>query len=144
MTLRKKLSVLLITIFTLGIMASCTPEEIATFNTLNPDEQAAVIAGLQGRGSGQSRDCYEAIDKHFSGDKANMKKIVWRESRNNPTVKNPKSTASGCAQMLKMHDWRFAEVGCSPSQKFEPDCNVKAADHLYRQAGWSPWKLTDY
>ncbi len=32
-------------------------------------------------------------------------------------------------------------VGCTPAQWADPDCNVKAMLHLYREAGTSPWSL---
>ena len=68
--------------------------------------------------------------------------IVWRESRNTPTAANPRSTARGCGQMLlSLHGWRFTAVGCTPAQWADPDCNVKAMLHLYREAGTSPWSL---
>ena len=92
-----------------------------------------------------SADCYQAVDKHFSGNKAWFKKIVSRESGNNPAAANPSSSARGCAQLLmSLHSHRFTAVGCSPSQWANPDCNIKAANHLYVRAGSSPWALTNY
>lgn len=147
----------IIAIATTGVLAaaSCTPEEIAALNAASPEDQAAVIAGLQARESAKSRDCNEAIDRHFSGDKARMKKIVWRESRNNPTVANTKSHARGCSQlMLTYHAHLFAKVGCpdigskpwrdTSKQWADPDCNIKAANLLYDSTGWRPWALTNY
>ena len=136
-------SLILSTIIFLG--AGCTPEQVELFNKLTPIEQQAVINHVNNaQSTSESMDCYTAVDKYFTGDKARMKKIVKRESGNNPAAKNKNSTASGCVQALRMHDWRYAEVGCSASQKFQAACNVKVADHLYREQGWRPWKLTDY
>lgn len=89
----------------------------------------------------RSSDCYGALH-HFSGDHATARRVIHRESRNNPRAANPSSSARGCFQLLAMHDWRYYEVGCTPSQKLQAVCNVKAADHLYRAAGWSPWRAT--
>ena len=91
----------------------------------------------------RSADCNQAIDRHFSGNKAWFKGVVWRESRNNPSAANSRSTARGCAQLImSLHSHRFTAVGCSPRQWMDPDCNIKAADHLYRAAGSQPWALT--
>jgi hypothetical protein len=43
--------------------------------------------------------------------------------------------------LLSLHGWRFTAVGCTPAQWADPDCNVKAMLHLYREAGTSPWSL---
>lgn len=122
----KKLLAAVLFIF-LPLTAACTPEQMAAF---------------QAHLASQSADCYQAIDRHFpAGERAWFKGIVHRESRNDPTARNP-SGASGCSQlMLPLHNHRFHAVGCSPSQWANPDCNIKAAAHLYREAGRSPWRL---
>ena len=84
-------------------------------------------------------DCLGALP-HFSGDHENARYVIWRESRNDPMAQNERSTAAGCYQLLAGHAWRFEEVGCSWVQRYEPVCNTKAADHLYREAGWEPWR----
>ncbi len=86
----------------------------------------------------QPDDCLGALP-HFSGDHDDARYVIWRESRNDPTAQNERSTAAGCYQLLVKHSWRFDEVGCSWAQRYEPVCNTKAADHLYREAGWEPW-----
>lgn len=88
-----------------------------------------------------SSDCYGALH-HFSGSHAKARQIIYRESRNDPTAANSKSTARGCFQlMMSYHAWRFTAVGCTPSDWADAVCNVKAADHLYREVGWDPWNL---
>lgn len=115
---------------TVTLGTGCTPEQILTYGSLVKSPSA---------------DCYQAVDKHFSGDKNRMKKIVRRESGNNPSAANKSSSASSCAQLLfSLHGWRYEAVGCSKTQRYDADCNIKAADHLYREQGWRPWKLTDY
>ena len=127
------------------LLVACTPEEIAAFKTLSPEDQqkvaAAVIAEGQAREAARSTDCYGALH-HFSGNHSDARRIIHRESRNNPAAQNSRSSAAGCFQLLKMHSWRFDAVGCSWAQRYDAVCNTKAADHLYRQAGWSPWRLT--
>ncbi len=114
----------------------CTPEEVALFKSLTPEQQTAVLEARW-----PSEDCNAAIDRHWPGDKAWAKRIAWRESRNTPSARNP-SGASGCLQMmLPLHSRRFTAVGCSPSQWSNPACNIKAAWHLYAEVGPSPWNL---
>lgn len=133
----------IITLLTITFGAACTPEQVALYESLPSHKQEAVLAHLASNNS--SKDCYEAIDKHFSGDKERMKRIVRRESGNNPAAANKSSSASSCAQLLfSLHGWRYEAVGCSKAQRYDADCNIKAADHLYREQGWRPWKLTDY
>lgn len=136
-----KLKRVLITIATMGIvlLSACTPHQIEVFKTLNPEQQQAVLNHYSRQAA--SRDCYEAIDKHWHGDKSWARKIVHRESRNNPRAANTRSSARGCFQLLSMHDWRYHRVGCAPSQKLQPDCNTKAAWHLRVEAGRSPWRI---
>lgn len=119
---------------------SCTPEEVAFFNSLPDHKKQAVIDYINSEN--ESRDCNEAIDRHFSGNKEKMKRVVWKESTNNPRAQNARSSAAGCSQMLKIHAHRFNAVGCSWAQRYNADCNIKAADHLYREQGWRPWALT--
>lgn len=116
----------------------CTPAQVAWFrHEATPAQQRAVVAALSAQRP--STDCYGALH-HFPGDRATARQIIHRESRNNPRAQNPRSTAAGCFQLLRMHAWRFDAVGCSWAQRYQPVCNVKAAAHLYRAAGWSPWR----
>ena len=142
MSKTKKILLAIVSVFTLGLAVGCTPEQVAHFNSLPVAEQNAVIAQIQAaQAASTSSDCYQAIDKHWPGDKARARSIVWRESRNQPAAANSRSSARGCFQMLSMHNHRYTAVGCSPAQWSNADCNVRAAAHLYRQAGWSPWNL---
>lgn len=131
-----------------------TPEEQAAVDPHIPgiiaQRQAAVKraediaawgAAYDAQMASSSPDCYTAIDRHWPGDKARMRQIVWRESRNQPAAQNSSSSAAGCAQMLALHAHRFAAVGCSWAMRYDADCNIKAAAHLYRAAGWSPWNV---
>ena len=118
---------------------ACSPTQVSLFHSLPPEQQVQIVKGM-----GSSADCYEAIDKHFSGDKDRFKTIVKRESKGDPRAQNKSSSAAGCAQLLKIHAPRFERVGCSWAQRYESDCNIKAADNLYREQGLRPWKLTNY
>ena len=122
-------------------LTACSPEQIAIYNSLSPEGKEAVNAHYRSLAEQRSHDCYTAIDRHWPGDKNRARQIVWRESRNQPSAANPRSSARGCFQMLAMHNHRYSAVGCSPAAWSNSDCNVKAAAHLYRQAGWSPWNL---
>ena len=134
--------------FTLGVLigavaamllaaVGCTPEEVALWESLTPEQQAGVLTDAAR--SNTPTDCYGALH-HFPGDHGTARQIIWRESRNDPTAANSSSTARGCWQLLmSLHSWRFTAVGCSPAQWADPVCNTKAAAHLYSGAGWTPW-----
>jgi hypothetical protein len=124
-------------------LLACQPHEVAVFKTLSPEHQQNVLNTLSSRAPASSSDCYGALG-HFSGDHGMARKVIHRESRNNPAAQNRSSSAAGCFQLLSMHAHRFDAVGCSWAQRYNAVCNVKAADHLYRAAGWSPWRLTTY
>jgi hypothetical protein len=118
-------------------LAACTPHQVETFKTLDPASQRAVLDALS-----TPTDCYQAIDRHWPGDKEWARAIVWRESRNIPSAQNAASTAAGCFQMLDLHAWRFGAVGCSWGLRYDAACNTKAAAHLYAEAGASPWRFS--
>lgn len=130
----------------LFLVASCdiNPVTIEQFKQLDPASQAVVLNHIATEHNAAPTDCNTAIDRHWPGDKAWAKRIVWRESRNTPTARNA-SGASGCFQMmLPLHSRRFSAVGCSPAAWADPVCNVRAAWTLYAEAGTSPWALTNY
>lgn len=136
--MKKALALLAALIAVIG--ASCTPEQIRDFQAQPPEVQAQILAGLQARPT-PSGDCYEAAARHWPGDQGRVRRIIDRESRNIPAAQNARSSAAGCMQMLNIHAHRFSAVGCSWAQRYDADCNLKAAAHLYRAAGWSPWNV---
>ena len=77
--------------------ASCTPEEIALYATMNPDEQAAVTAHLQAQAVPES-----PAHNPPGGFLACVRK---HESGGNYQAENPVSTASGAYQFLDS-TWR--------------------------------------
>lgn len=121
-------------------LTACTPTQVHWFtHQATPHQRAAVVDHLQQRPT----DCYSALGPAGwpASDQPRMRRIIWRESRNQPTARNPRSSAAGCAQLLAMHDWRYREVGCTPAQKLDAVCNLRAARHLFLAAGWQPWSL---
>ena len=117
-------------------LSGCNQAAQAAWVAMSPGERHAYLTATQ-----PSSDCYAAIDRHWpASSRAWARSIVWRESRGIATAANPNSSARGCGQLLlSLHGWRFTAVGCSPSQWADPDCNVLAMLHLYREAGTSPW-----
>ena len=116
------------------------------------DRQTAFYVGIaraeqerrfyEGVHASRSSDCYGAMRQVFPASVHGWAEgIIRRESGGSPGAQNPSSSAAGCWQMLAMHDWRYYEVGCTPSQKYQAYCNNRAAHHLYSQAGTSPWRL---
>jgi len=137
---RTKAILVAITVMFAGLTA-CTPEEVNLFQSLSPDAQSAVMNHMNTKT--QSRDCFEAINKYWPANSKDWaKKITMRESGNNPAAANKRSTARSCMQLLlSYHGWRYEAVGCNASMWKNPDCSIKAALHLYKEAGTSPWKL---
>ena len=126
----------------LAIAMSCTPLEQQAFLTLSPADQQRVVEAVARERAPEGHtgggDCYSALH-HFPGDHATARRIIHRESRNDPTAQNSRSSAAGCFQLLSIHAWRFDAVGCSWAQRYNASCNLRAAYHLYQAAGWSPW-----
>jgi hypothetical protein len=116
---------------------ACTPEEVTLFQSLTPDQQQAVVNMLW-----PPQGCVDAMRRVWPESEWRWAEgIMWRESRHTPTAYNP-SGASGCWQMMMpLHANRFRAVGCAPSAWADPLCNSKAALHLFREAGRSPWNL---
>jgi soluble lytic murein transglycosylase-like protein len=126
------------------LLAACTPAEIAWWNDPSVPQSLKDEVRKQMTKPATAKDCYEAIDIAWPGDKAWARRIVWRESNNTPTARNS-SGASGCFQlMLPLHNRLFTAAGYSPSQWADPIVNVKVAWTLYQAAGTSPWVLTNY
>ena len=127
------------------------PAEELTAGTMN-EAQRAVVKALQDRQTAfylgiiasrqRPADCISAMKQVWPSSTWGWAEgIIRRESGNQPGAQNPSSTAAGCWQMLRMHDHRYATVGCSPAQKYDALCNNKAAYTLYQAAGTSPWSL---
>lgn len=91
-------------------------------------------------------DCYAAARKHFPQSQWNQAyKIIRRESGGSPSAKNPRSTASGCFQILS-GSWQHPSVSFSAG-RFNADHNARAARALWDSAGrrWNctcTWALT--
>jgi hypothetical protein len=71
-----------------------------------------------------------------------MQRIAWRESRNNPTAKNRRSSATGCLQLLKMHEPKARSLGYSWADMTKAWPNVRVARILFNQSGFRPWAAT--
>lgn len=69
--------------------------------------------------------------------------IAWRESNCQPTARNGSSGSAGLFQLLGHEDmFRYACPGQDPAMSWaDPECNVRAAWHLYEGAGRAPWRL---
>lgn len=136
------------------VLVSCTPAQIAAYNSMEPEDQAKVVAELQRQQAETqfylgvlaaeqrrlSTDCRAAMRSvwpaHLWGW---ADKIMHRESRYIHTAANSASSARGCFQLLlSLHGHRYYAVGCTPSQWSNALCNVKAAWHLYTAPGGGP------
>jgi len=120
-----------------GVSTACTPEEVALFKSLPADQQQAVLDSLF-----PPTGCVDAMRRVWPESEWSWaESIMFRESRNTPTARNP-SGASGCWQMLlPLLAGRCRAVGCDPSRWSDPLCNSRAAFHLFGEAGRAPWRL---
>lgn len=85
-------------------------------------------------------NCHQAVDALWpSGSRQWAHNVVDRESGGDATAQNPRSSAAGCFQLLRMHSWRFDATGTSWAQRYDPVANTLAALHLYNEAGTRPW-----
>jgi hypothetical protein len=71
-----------------------------------------------------------------------MSRIMYRESRCLPGVRNRSSSASGLLQLLaSLHcGWLARELG--PCDLFNPTYNVRAAALLWRKSGYGAWSTS--
>lgn len=71
-------------------------------------------------------------------------RVMWCESRGNPSAVNPTSRASGLFQ--HMPQWwaaRSAAAGFAGRSPFDPEANVATAAWLYQRDGWGAWSCGD-
>lgn len=134
---------LIIPLIAILCLAACSPAEIAAFTAATPEQQATVIAELQRQQASRPKDCYSAMEMVFPPNAHPWaRRIIHRESRNNPSAANPRSSARGCWQLLSnLHANRYTAAGCRVSQWADPLCNTRAAYELYKAAGTSPWNV---
>lgn len=137
-------------------LSGCTPQQIAAYKAMAPEDQAKVVAALQDQ-QDQERRFYEGIvaSRALSTDCYAAMRAVWpahlhgwasgiisRESGGFHAADNSSSSASGCWQLLSsLHADKYAAAGCHVSQWADALCNNRAAYVLYQQAGSSPWRL---
>lgn len=87
--------------------------------------------------------CAEAVDRIWpEASRAWAHRVVWRESRGDPRADNPRSTASGCWQLLAVHRPRFVRLGYRWGDRYDPVANTRVALDLYREQGSRPWRVS--
>lgn len=77
-------------------------------------------------------------------DVARMSRIMYRESRCQPEVKNRRSSATGLLQILASHCRWLAEQmdeWCSMERLRDPVYNVRAGAVLWSEQGYRAWAL---
>ena len=73
-----------------------------------------------------------------------MSRIMYRESRCNPAVRNRQSGSTGLLQIMPSNCRYIAnQLGesCSIAKLQQPDFNIRAATTLFEYDGYGPWKL---
>lgn len=113
----------------LGLLTACTPQEIAAW--------LPFARPLDG---GESVPCPEWVGTSrvagFTDDEITIEHaLMWRESRCDPTARNP-SGASGLLQVMPM--WAD-DCGGTPADLLEPQFNVSCARHVFEVQGWEAW-----
>ena len=120
---------------------ACTPGQVADVASalgvdIGPETATLVAFHVE-----HPADCNAAIAQVWPQRlQAWARRIVWRESRNQPTAKNKRSSASGCFQLLKMHADMYVITGSSWAARFDPLANTRAAWALYQADGAAPWR----
>lgn len=69
--------------------------------------------------------------------------IARRESGLRCDAKNPRSSASGLFQTMRLHEGRARRLGLTWSEIQGPDClsDVLLAYALWAEQGWAPWRV---
>ncbi len=78
-------------------------------------------------------------------DVARMSRIMYRESRCDPTAHRTDSGSSGLLQILVSHcRWLQQQMGepCSLSRLLDPTYNIRAGAVLWREQGYQAWAQT--
>lgn len=134
----------LVAVVALVLLAvGCSAQQVATFQTLTPAQQASVAAGLYRPDETglyvPPGDCHAAVDALWpAASRAWAHRIVQRESRGIATAQNPTSSAAGCFQLLRLHAWR---IPGGWANRYNATANIRGALSLYREAGTRPWAL---
>ena len=81
---------------------------------------------------------------HGTGQTERAMKVANRESHFSCTAKNPRSSATGVFQTLRLHAPRAQRLGLSWNDIAGPNCyaDIALAFDLWRTNGWAPWRLT--
>ncbi len=124
----KKLIIGVVALLAFGV--ACTPEEVAVWNSLSPDQQSGVLGSVQ-QSQHSGGDCYGEMRKHWPAHLHGWaEKIINRESRGNAAAQNPSSSAAGCFQLIhSLHSGRYP-ADCR--DRYNAHCNVQAAWNLYQ------------
>lgn len=92
-----------------------------------------------------AKDCNEAVDR-TNGPADLMKRIIKSESTNNPKVKNPESSASGCFQWISS-SWNHYGKELWGDDFFEkniwnPQDNADLAAYVINKYGTNDWNAS--
>lgn len=111
----------------------------ATAETTSVDSGSSVSAG--GRCTGWE----PLLEQHSPGwSVERMSRIMYRESRCQPEVRNSSSSATGLLQILSSHcRWIAAQMGtwCTRARLNDAEFNIAAAAVLWDEQGYGAWSL---
>ncbi len=76
-------------------------------------------------------------------DVVRMSKIMYRESRCDPSVARTDSGSTGLLQILRSHcGWLSARMNGEPCNLKDPVWNIRAGAVLWREQGYQAWSQT--
>lgn len=135
----KAAALLFVVTIPLLFAASCTPEEIALYGTMNGDEQAAVKAHLQAQAVAAATPAHNPPGGFLAC-------VRRHESGGNYQAQNPTSTASGAYQYLRS-TWLTMSAraghGGYPTARSAPPWVQDAVAIYTVNSGWaSAWNGT--
>lgn len=87
----------------------------------------------------------EFLLEHFSPgwDVVRMSRIMYRESRCQPTVARSDSGSTGLLQILRSHcRWLTQRMGGEACNLTDPTWNIRAGAVLWREQGYGAWSQT--
>lgn len=119
-----------------GLIAARLAPAPAPLGTLRP-----VSPGV-GATSSSAEEWRWLVELHFApGDVDKGLRVIWCESRGDPSAKNPSSTASGLWQHLATYwESRSAAAGISGASIWDPEAStIVAAWLVYSNGGWGHW-----
>lgn len=121
-------------------LAACTPQQIANWNRLTPEQKVAFSQDVMRLPEGRHVPCEQWLGTSrvagFTDAQILTEHVLmFRESRCDPHAYN-RSGASGLMQVMRM--WAD-DCGGTPALLFDPQFNLDCAKHVFDVQWWTAW-----